>query len=160
MQHARRIDLGVHLRSSGLVVGVEVLEQKSVVAGLDADDVVRTGLAQVVEVRRVGAECVLDDDHGQVGMLVAKAFQPAAGGIAFAIVLGVAVQIDERFEWLAALQAAEDVLEQWPQVVGIDRVEDGPHLRVAGGRCRCRRWCVSCRWDRGGARQKPRAKDP
>ena len=44
----------------------------------------------------------------------------------------IAVQIDERFECLAALQAAEDVLEQRPQVVGIDRVEDGPHLRVAG----------------------------
>ncbi len=129
-------------------------------------------------------------------MLLAKAFQPAAGGIAAAIVLGVAVlvddrlgcqrddfleigmdqggtqqlmgisdaaaammllqarvamdfaggeigravqrqevmpvQIDERFECLAALQAAEDVLEQGPQVVGIDRVEDVPHLRVAG----------------------------
>ena len=65
------------------------------VAGLDADDVVRTGLAQVVEVRRVNAEGVLDDDHGQVGMLLAKAFQPAAGGIAFAIVLGVAVLVDD-----------------------------------------------------------------
>ena len=44
----------------------------------------------------------------------------------------MAVQIDERFECLAALQAAEDVLEQDPQVVGMDGVEDGPHLRVAG----------------------------
>ena len=42
---------------------------------LDTDDVVHAGVAQVVEVRGVGAESVLDDDDGQVGMLLAKAFQ-------------------------------------------------------------------------------------
>ena len=44
----------------------------------------------------------------------------------------MAVQVDERFQGLAALQAAKDVAEQRPQVVGIDRIENGPHLRVAG----------------------------
>src|SRR4051812_20853905 len=33
---------------------------------------------------------------------------------------------------LAALQAAEDGAKQWPQVGGIDRIENRPHLRVTG----------------------------
>jgi hypothetical protein len=146
------------------------------------------GVAQVIEVRRVGAEGVLDDDHGQVGMLAAEAPEPAAGGVAFAVVLGVAVlvddrlgrqrddfleigmnqggfqqlmgigdaaasmvllqtrrtvdlggriigrsvEIDEGLQDLAALQAAEDITEQGPQMVRIDRVQKGPHLRVGG----------------------------
>ena len=44
----------------------------------------------------------------------------------------MAVQIDEAFQHLAALQATEDVAEQGPQASGIDRIEDGPHLGVAG----------------------------
>ena len=98
MQDARgRIVQGEGLCLAGFVVGSQVLEQKSVVAWLDADDVVRAGTAQVVQVRGVGAEGVLDDDNGQVGMLLAKVLQPAAGGIALAVVLGVAVLVDDRF---------------------------------------------------------------
>jgi hypothetical protein len=67
-----------------------------VVAWLDADDVVRAGFAQVVEVRSVGAEGVLDDDDGQVGMVLARALQSTTGGIALAVVLGVAVLVDDR----------------------------------------------------------------
>ena len=144
----------------------------------------------------VGAEGVFDDDDRQVGMLLAKPFQPAAGGIPLAVVLGLAVllddrlgcqrddflevgmdqggpqqlmgigdaavamvlfqtggtmdigggeiggavqrqqvmvvQIDEAFEHLAALQAPEDLAERGPQVRRIDRIQDVPHLRVAG----------------------------
>ena len=43
----------------------------------------------------------------------------------------MAVQIDEAFEHLAALQATED-RGRGPQVRGIDRVQEMPHLRVAG----------------------------
>jgi len=32
----------------------------------------------------------------------------------------------------ATLQAANDITEQGPQVVGIDRIKEGPHLGVAG----------------------------
>lgn len=42
------------------------------------------------------------------------------------------VQVDEAFQRFAALQTAEDVPEQRGQILGIDRIEDGPHLRVAG----------------------------
>ena len=144
----------------------------------------------------VGAEGVFDDDDRQVGMLLAKPFEPAAGGVPLAVVLGLtvllddrlgcqrddflevgmdqggpqqlmgigdaavamvlfqtggtmdlgggeirgavqrqqvmAVQIDEAFEHLAALQATEDLAERGPQVRGIDRIQDVPHLRVAG----------------------------
>ena len=144
----------------------------------------------------VGAEGVFDDDDRQVGMLLAKRFEPAAGGVSLAVVLGltvllddrlgcqrddflevgmdqgrpqqlmgigdvavamllhqargamdlgggkigravqrhqvVAVQIDETFERLAALQATEDLAERGPQARGIDRIENGPHLGVAG----------------------------
>ena len=197
VQHARgRIDLGVGLRPASLVGVAQVLEQQGVIAWLDADDRVQAGVAQVVEVGRVGAEGVLDDDHGQVGMLAAEAPEPAAGGVAFAVVLGVAVlvddrlgrqrddfleigmdergtqhlvgigdaaaamvllqtrrtvdlggriigrsvegqevaavEIDEGLQGLAALQAAEDITEQGPQRVRIDRVQKGPHLRVGG----------------------------
>src|SRR5271166_1578326 len=44
----------------------------------------------------------------------------------------VAVQIDETFERLAALQATEDLAERGPQARGIDRIENGPHLGVGG----------------------------
>ena len=44
----------------------------------------------------------------------------------------MAVQIDEAFKHLAALQATEDLAERGPQVRGIDRIQDVPHLRVAG----------------------------
>ena len=44
----------------------------------------------------------------------------------------VAVQIDETFECLAALQATEDLAERGPQARGIDRIENGPHLGVGG----------------------------
>ena len=44
----------------------------------------------------------------------------------------MAVQIDEAFEHLAALQATEDLAERGPQIRGIDRFQDVPHLRVAG----------------------------
>lgn len=43
-----------------------------------------------------------------------------------------ALEIDEAFQGFAALQAAEDVLVQRPHIVGLDGVEYGPHLRVAG----------------------------
>ena len=35
----------------------------------------------------------------------------------------MAIEIDERFQRLAALQPAEDVAKQRPQVVGIDGIE-------------------------------------
>ena len=87
VQHARgRIDLGVGLRPASLVGVAQVLEQKGVIAWLDADNIVPAGVAQVIEVRRVCAEGVLDDDQGQVGMLAAEPPEPAAGGVAFAVV--------------------------------------------------------------------------
>ena len=44
----------------------------------------------------------------------------------------MAVQIDEVFQHLAALQATEDLAERGTQVRGIDGIEDVPHLGVAG----------------------------
>jgi hypothetical protein len=44
----------------------------------------------------VGAEGVFDDDHWQMGMLLAKSFQPAAGGIPLTVILGLAVLLDDR----------------------------------------------------------------
>ena len=157
----------------------------------------RASLKQVAEVGGVGAEGVFDDDDRQEGMLLAKRFEPAAGGISLAVVLGltvllddrlgcqrddflevgmdeggrqqlmgigdvavamllhqargamdlgggkigravqrhqvVAVQIDETFERLAALQATEDLAERGPQARGIrQRSRKRPHLGVAG----------------------------
>ncbi len=42
----------------------------------------------------------------------------------------MSVEIDERFQRLATLQSAKDITEQRPQVVGLDRIEEGPHLGV------------------------------
>ena len=92
----RRIDQGKDLHLASLVAGPQVLEQKRVVARLDADDVMHAGLGQVLQVRGVGTEGVFDDDDRQMGMLLAKLFQPAAGGIALAVVLGMAVLLDDR----------------------------------------------------------------
>ena len=97
MQDARRrIDQGKDLHLASFVEGPQVLEQKRMVARLDADDVTHAGLGQVLQVRGVGAEGVFDDDDRQMGMLLAELFQPAAGGIALAVVLGMAVLLDDR----------------------------------------------------------------
>src|SRR5271165_3579957 len=100
MENARRrIVQGQYLHLTGLIKSLQVLEQKGVVARLDADDVVRTGLAQVAEMRCVGAEGVFDDDHRQMGMLLAKPFQPTAGGVPLAVVLGLTVLLDDRLRY-------------------------------------------------------------
>ncbi len=44
----------------------------------------------------------------------------------------MSVEIDERFQRLATLQAEKDITEHLPQVVGIDQIKEGPHLGVAG----------------------------
>ena len=46
----------------------------------------------------------------------------------------MAVQIDEAFQHLAALQATEDLAERGPQVRGIENIQDVPHLRSQGTR--------------------------
>jgi len=61
----------------------------------------------------------------------------AACGVAFAVIPGVAVERDERFQCLATLQATEGIDEQWPQFGGI---EDGSLLRVAWNYKRDSRW--------------------
>jgi len=91
-----RIDLSKVLGLAGVIGVAQPLEQEGVVAGFDADDVTHTGVGQVAEVGSVGAQSVLDDNDRQVGMLLAKAFQPAARGVAFAIILGGAVLLDDR----------------------------------------------------------------
>ncbi len=55
MQHlGRRIDQGEGLHLAGLVKGLQVREQKGMVAGLDSNDVVGIGLAEVTQVRSIG----------------------------------------------------------------------------------------------------------
>src|SRR5271157_1708578 len=98
-----------------------MLEQKGVVAGLDADDVVYVSFTQVAQVWGVSAETVLDDDDEQVGMLLAKVLQPAAGGVALAVILGVAVLVDDRLG-----RQRDDFLE-----VGMDK--RGPQQLVGIG---------------------------
>jgi hypothetical protein len=73
-----------------------VLEQNGVVAWLDAKDVRRAGLAQVAQVGSVGAEGIFDDDDRQMGMLVAKRLEPAAGGVPLAVILVLTVLLDDR----------------------------------------------------------------
>ena len=73
-----------------------MVEQKRVVARLDANDVMHPSLTQVAKVGGVGAEGVFDDDDRQVGMLLAKPFEPAAGGVPLAIVLGLTILLDDR----------------------------------------------------------------
>ena len=69
MHNARRWILpGKDLHLAGLVEGPQVVEQKRVVARLDANDVMRASLTQVAKVGGVGAEGVFDDDDRQVGM--------------------------------------------------------------------------------------------
>ena len=73
-----------------------MVEQKRVVARLDTNDVMRASLTQVAKVGGVGAEGVFDNDDRQVGMLLAKPFEPAAGGVPLAVVLGLTVLLDDR----------------------------------------------------------------
>src|SRR5271157_1668061 len=63
MHNARRWILqGKDLHLAGLVEGPQVVEQKRVVARLDANDVMRASLTQIAKVGGVGAEGVFDDD--------------------------------------------------------------------------------------------------
>ncbi len=81
----------------------------------------RARLTQVAEVGGVGAESVFDDDDWQVGMLLAKAFEPAASGVPLAVVLGLTVLLDDRL-W----RQRDDFLE-----VGMD--EGGPRQLMGMG---------------------------
>ena len=111
MQDARRrIDQGEDLHLAGLVEGLQVLEQKRVIARLDANDVMRASLTQVAEVGGVGAEGVFDDDDRQVGMLAAKTLEPAAGGIPLTVVLGLTILVDDRLrrQWNHFLEVGMD----------------------------------------------------
>ena len=73
-----------------------MVEQKRVVARLDANDVIRPKPHAGRGGGGVGAEGVFDDDDRQVGMLLAKPFEPAAGGVPLAVVLGLTVLLDDR----------------------------------------------------------------
>lgn len=77
--------------------GLHLREQKGVAARFDADDETRVRSVKVRQVRRVGAQGVLHHDDRQVRMLAAKVLEKTSGGVAFAIVLGVAVLFDNRF---------------------------------------------------------------
>ncbi len=81
----------------------------------------RASLTQVAEVGGVGAEGVFDDDDRQVGMLLAKPFEPAAGGVPLAVVLGLTVLLDDRL-W----RQRDDFLE-----VGMD--QGGPQQLMGIG---------------------------
>src|SRR6202044_2968230 len=90
------IDLSEVPRFPDSVGFPEFLEQISVIARLDADDVMGTCFGQVAQVWGIAAEGIFHDNDRQMGMVFAKAFQPAAGGVAFAVVLFAAVLIDDR----------------------------------------------------------------
>src|SRR5271157_4032849 len=121
MHNARRWILqGKDLHLAGLVEGPQVVEQKRVVARLDANDVMRASLTQVAKVGSVGAESVFDDDDRQVGMLLAKPFEPAAGSVPLAVVLGLTVLLDDRLGC-----QRDDFLE-----VGMD--QGGPQQLMGG----------------------------
>ena len=96
-------------------------EQKGVVAGLHADNVARASLGQVVEMGGVCAEGVFDDDDRQMGMLLAKLFEPAAGGIPLAVVLGLAVLLDDQL-WC-----------QWDNFLEVGMDESGPQQLMGIG---------------------------
>ena len=70
-------------------------EQKGVVAGCDADEEAGVGVAPVTPMRSVGGQAIFRDDRGPVRMFLAKPLQPAAGGVAFAVILGVSVRLDD-----------------------------------------------------------------
>lgn len=53
----------------------------------------------VVEMRRVGTQRILDDDDRQVGMVSAKLLEPTTRCVAFAVILGAAVCVDN---WLGS----------------------------------------------------------
>ena len=95
------IVLGIDLSEVPCLPGVvglpEFLEQKDVVALLDANDVIGVCFGQVAQVGSIAAEGVFDDNDLQKGMVRAKVFQPAAGGVAFAVVLLATVLLDD---WL------------------------------------------------------------
>ena len=98
MQHtAAGIDQREHM-SPALVVGrLHLLEQVLVTARLDAEDETRVSVLQIGDVRRVGTQGILDENHRQMRMFAAKMLESAAGGVLFAIVLGAAVLFDDRF---------------------------------------------------------------
>ena len=54
-------------------------------------------LLQVADVRPIRGQAVLDHDHRQLRMVLAKLGQKAAGGVPLTVVLGGAVLLDDRF---------------------------------------------------------------
>jgi len=85
------IDRGHHFDLLGLQTLVELRKQVLVVGAFDTEDEMTVGSLEVADVRGVGTEGVLGDDDRQPGMVLAKPLQPAAGRVALAVVLGLAL---------------------------------------------------------------------
>ena len=77
MQDTRRqIDPGPDRHLTRLVTGLQVLKQEGVIARFDADDEMRTSLAEILQVRGISGQGVFDDDDRQMGMIAAELFEP------------------------------------------------------------------------------------
>jgi hypothetical protein len=77
---------------AGLQALLILREQVLMIAFLDPQNEVNVVLQQVADMRRVGTERVFGHDQRQVRMILAKAKQPTARGVAFAVVLGLAIR--------------------------------------------------------------------
>jgi hypothetical protein len=70
---------------------VDLLKQVLVVSRLDPQDEMAPGRLQVADVRRVATQAILGDDDRQMRMVPAEAFEPAACGVAFTVILALAI---------------------------------------------------------------------
>ena len=87
---------------------------------LDTNDVNAPSLDAGREGGGVGARA-FDNDDRQVGMLLAKLFEPAAGGVPLAVVLGLTVLLDDRLgcQWDDFLEVRDG--PGWPPAVDGNR---------------------------------------
>jgi hypothetical protein len=110
--------------ASSAAGGLHLLKQERMVPRLNAENEVHVVLDQVANVRTVAGQPIFHDDQFQPGMLPADLRQQRRQ-------VATVVKL-EGFQGFAALQRAEHIAKQRPQTLGLQGVEDFPHLGVAG----------------------------
>src|SRR5262249_5594389 len=78
---------------SGMLRGLDLLEQIGMIPLFDTQDVVQTLRVQHLNVGSIGTQTVFGDNELEVGMILAQLGYKALGGIAFAIILVCSITV-------------------------------------------------------------------
>ena len=81
----------------GLIGRLHLLEQKGMIAVFDPENIAQPVGMQRLDVGRIGTQTVFGHDKSEVRVVLAQLGNEAFGGVAFTIIFGRAVLVDNGF---------------------------------------------------------------